>query len=37
VRESGLREIVLDDGRIGGGDDLGGGAVPPLPPMHASR
>jgi cell division transport system ATP-binding protein len=38
VRESGLREIVLDDGRIGGGDDRGGGPGPPaLPPMHAER
>jgi cell division transport system ATP-binding protein len=33
VRESGLREIVLDDGRIGGG----GAGPPALPPMHAER
>jgi cell division transport system ATP-binding protein len=34
VRESGLREIVLDDGRIGSGDD---GSPPPLPSMQALR
>jgi cell division transport system ATP-binding protein len=33
VRESGLREIVLDDGRIGGGDP----GSPPLPSMQALR
>src|SRR5580698_6003349 len=33
VRESGLREIVLDDGRIGGSDDRGGGPGPPAMPV----
>jgi ABC-type ATPase involved in cell division len=31
VRESGLREIVLDDGRIDSGQP------PPMPPMQALR